>query len=140
MKQFTYALALGAALVLSLATPNAQAAPIIQSLTTANMSAAQFNSLFTPTAGDSPITQTYSFVNTGTAGTVSSEVFTGKGAAAGEYAYAYQFTVDKTPDVTTGKPVSVNSASMLFNATPVVSDFTGTNADAYVVTHGVVER
>ena len=49
MNKFTYALALGAGLVLSLAAPNAQAAPIVQSLTTADMSAAQFNSLFTPT-------------------------------------------------------------------------------------------
>ena len=44
------------------------------------MSASQFNSLFTPTAGISPLTQNYSFLNTGTAGTVTSEVFTGTGA------------------------------------------------------------
>ena len=33
MNKFTYALALGAGLVLSLAAPNAQADPIVQSLT-----------------------------------------------------------------------------------------------------------
>ena len=68
MNKFTYALALGAGLVLSLAAPNAQADPIVQSLTTADMSASQFNSLFTPTTGVSPLTQNYSFLNTGTAG------------------------------------------------------------------------
>ena len=46
MNKFTYALALGAGLVLSLAAPNAQADPIVQSLATADMSSAQFNSLF----------------------------------------------------------------------------------------------
>jgi hypothetical protein len=138
MNKFTYALALGAGLVLSLAAPNAQAAPIVQSLTTADMTASQFNSLFAPTTGISPLTQNYSFENTGTAGTVTSEVFTGTGAAAGVYAYAYQFTVNNATDSTTGEATSVNSTSMLFNATPVVTSFTGANAAAYVVTHGAV--
>jgi hypothetical protein len=138
MNKFTYALALGAGLVLSLAAPNAQAAPIVQSLTTADMTASQFNTLFAPTAGISPLTQNYSFLNTGTAGTVTSEVFTGTGAATGVYAYAYQFTVNNATDTTTGEPTSVNSTSMLFNATPVVSSLTGANADAYVITSGAV--
>ncbi len=138
MNKFTFALALGAGLALSLAAPNVQAGPIVQSLTTADMSASQFNSLFTPTAGISPLTQNYSFLNTGTAGTVTSEVFTGTAAAAGVYAYAYQFTVNNATDSTTGEATSVNSTSMLFNATPVVTNFTGTNAAAYVVTNGAV--
>jgi hypothetical protein len=140
MNKFTYALALGTGLVLSVAAPSAQATPIVQSLTTADLSASQFNSLFTQTAGMAPLTQNYSFVNTGTAGTVTSEVFTGNAgtAAGGVYAYAYQFTVNNATDTTTKEPTSVNSTSMLFNATPVVSSFTGTNAAAYVVTDGAV--
>jgi hypothetical protein len=138
MNKFTYALALGAGLVLSLAAPNAQATPIVQSLTTADISASQFNSLFTPTTGVTPMTQSYSFLNTGTAGSVTSEVFTGTGAAQGVFAYAYQFTVNNATDATTGQPASVNSTSMLFNATPVVSNFTGSNADAYLVTSGTI--
>jgi hypothetical protein len=138
MNKFTYALALGAGLVLSLVAPNAQAAPIVQSLTTANMSSAQFDSLFTPTPGVAALTQNYSFVNTGTAGTVESQVFTGTGAATGLYAYAYQFTVNNATDTTTQEPTSVNSTSMLFNATPVVTSFTGSNAAAYTVTDGAI--
>jgi hypothetical protein len=140
MNKFTFALALGAGLVLSLAAPNAQAGPIVQSLTTADLSASQFNTLFAPTAGVSPLTQNFSFLNTGTAGTVTSEVFTGNAgtAAGGAYAYAYQFTVNNATDTTTGEATSVNSTSMLFNATPVVSNFTGSNVDAYVVTNGAV--
>jgi hypothetical protein len=140
MNKFTFALALGAGLVLSLAVPNAQADPIVQSLTTANLSASQFSSLFTPTTGFAPLTQNYSFLNTGTAGTVTSEVFTGNQgtAAGGVYAYAYQFTVNSATDSTTGEPASVNSTSMLFNATPVVSSFTGSAADTYVITDGKI--
>ncbi len=84
------------------------------------------------------ITQNYSFLNTGTAGMVSSEVYTGQGAAAGLYAYAYQFTVNSATDTTTGEPTSVNSTSMLFNATPVVTNFTGSNAAAYEITNSAV--
>jgi hypothetical protein len=130
MNKFTYALALGAGLVLSLAAPNAQASAIVQSVDTANMTASEFNSLFTPISSAPVVTGNYSFMNTGTAGTVSSQVFEGTGAAAGLFAYAYQFTVDPG--------TSVNSASMLFNATPVVTDFTGTNAAAYTITNGAI--
>ena len=52
MNKFTYALALGAGLVLSLAAPSVQASPVqaspIQDLTPVVMSAAQFNRDFTP--------------------------------------------------------------------------------------------
>ena len=123
MNKFTYALALGAGLVLSLAAPNAQADPIVQSLTTADMSASTFNSLFTPTT--TVVDRELSFVNTGTAGTVASQVFAGTGADQGVYAYAYQFTVNNATDTTTGEPTSVNSTSMLFNATPVVTSIVG---------------
>jgi hypothetical protein len=136
MNKFTFALALGAGLLLSLAAPNAQASPIVQSLTTADMSVSQFNSLFKPTTTE--LSQNYSFENTGTAGMVNSQVFTGQGAAAGLYAYVYQFQVKTATDSTTGQLTSVNSASMLFNATPVTTNFTGSNAGAYVITAGAV--
>ena len=43
MNKFTYALALGAGLVLGLASPDASAAPIVQNLSPGTLSAAQFN-------------------------------------------------------------------------------------------------
>jgi hypothetical protein len=140
MTKFTYAIALGAGLVASLAAPAVQAGPIVQSLTTANLSAAQFDNLFTPVT--TVLSQNYSFENTGTAGVVQSQVFQGTGAEQGVYAYAYQFKVNNATDVTTGEPTSVNSVSMLFNATPVATSLTGasssTNPGAYVITNGTI--
>ena len=136
MNKFTYALALGAGLVLSLAVPNAQADPLIQDLTPTTMSSAQFNSLFT--ASTPVLTQNYTFMNTPTAGVVESQVFTGTGAAQGTYAYAYQFGVNNVTDTSTTQPTSVNSASMLFNSTPVLTSFTGHSASSYVITDGQV--
>ncbi len=138
MNKITYALALGAGLVLSLASPNAQADPIVQTLTPTPMTAAQFNSLYTPST--TVLTSGYDFMNTPNAGVVESQVFTGTGAAAGTYAYAYQFGVNSAVDTSIQQLTSVNSASMLFNATPVGTDFThtGTNTYAYVVTNGQV--
>jgi hypothetical protein len=102
------------------------------------MSASQFNSLYTPST--TVLTSNYDFMNTPNAGVVESQVFTGKGAAAGTYAYAYQFGVNNAMDTSIQQPTSVNSASMLFNATPVGTDFThtGSNTYAYVVTNGQV--
>ncbi len=140
MNKITYALALGAGLVLSLASPNAQADPIVQTLTPTPMSASQFNSLYTPST--TVLTSGYDFMNTPNAGVVESQVFTGNAntAAAGTYAYAYQFGVNNAMDTSIQQLTSVNSASMLFNATPVGTDFThtGTNTYAYVVTNGQV--
>jgi hypothetical protein len=71
-------------------------------------------------------------------------VFQGTGAEQGVYAYAYQFKVNNATDVTTGEPTSVNSVSMLFNATPVATNLTGsasssgTSSAAYVVTTGAI--
>ena len=124
MNKITYALALGAGLVLSLASPNAQADPIVQTLTPTPMSASQFNSLYTPST--TVLTSNYDFMNTPNAGVVESQVFTGTGAAAGTYAYAYQFGVNSAMDTSIQQLTSVNSASMLFNATPVGTDFTHT--------------
>jgi len=139
MNKVTYALALGAGLLLSLAVPNAQASPIVQTLTPTLLSAAQFNSLFT--ASTTVLTSNYQFLNTSVPnGVVESQVFTGKSntIASGLYAYAYQFGVNKVTDSTTGEATSVNSASMLFNSTPVVTSFTGKSASTYVVTNGQV--
>jgi hypothetical protein len=137
MNKFTYALALGAGLVLSLAVPNAQADPMVQSLTPTTMSASLFKSLYAPIPASPELTASYSFINTPNAGVVESQVFAGTGAATGSYAYAYQFGVNDVKD-TTGQPTNVNSASMYFNATPVVTDFTGKSATSYVVTNGQV--
>jgi hypothetical protein len=127
MNKFTFALALGAGLVLSLAATNAQADPMVQTLTPATMSSVTFNNLYAPDT--TVLTQPYSFMNTPNAGMVESQVFTGTGAATGTYAYAYQFDVNNTTDTSTAQATSVNSASMLFNATPLAT---------YVVTNGSV--
>ena len=118
MNKFTFALALGAGLVLSQATPTVHAGAIVQSLTPGTMTASQFNTLFTPTTG--VLTDNYTMMNTPTTGLVESQVFKGTGAAAGLTAYAYQFDVNNVTD-NGGQPTSVNSASMTFNATPVAA-------------------
>ena len=140
MNKITYALALGTGLLLSLASPNAQADPIVQTLTPTPLTALQFSQLYT--ASTTVLTSGYDFMNTPNAGVVESQVFTGDAntAAQGTYAYAYQFGVNNAQDTSIQQPTSVNSASMLFNATPVGTDFThtGSNTYAYVVTNGPV--
>jgi hypothetical protein len=140
MNKFTYALALGAGLVLSAAAPNAQADPIVQSLTPTVITAAQFSNDFTPIAAAPVMSQPYGFINTGNAGVVESQVFQGTGALAGLYAYAYQFGVNNVNDTATNQPTSVNSASMVFNATPYATNLIvpGTTSATYVVTDGQV--
>ncbi len=143
MNKFTFALALGAGLVLSLAAPTAQAdsmtgnaSPVVQALAPANLTAAQFNQDFTATTG--VLTNTYTFMNTPTSGVVESQVFQGTGAYSGLTAYAYQFGVKNVAD-STGTATSVNSASLQFNATPVpVSLNGGSNSSVFVVTDGQV--
>jgi hypothetical protein len=136
MNKFTYALALGAGLVLSLATPTVRAGAIVQNLPTATMTADQFNKLFTPST--TVLTNNYTVMNTPTTGVVESQVFQGHGAAAGLTAYAYQFDVNNVTD-NNKQPTSVNSASMTFNATPNPANLgTGATAAAYFVTNGPV--
>jgi hypothetical protein len=140
MNKITYALALGAGLVLSLAGPSATAAPIVQQLSTPSMSAATFNSLFKPIPGVAPITSSYQFMNTPTTGMVQSQVFQGTGSATGLYAYAYQIAVNNVTDVN-GQPTSVNSATLAFNATPAVASLSGAAAPGsatYVISDGKV--
>jgi hypothetical protein len=143
MNKLTYAFALGAGLVLSLAAPNVQADPIVQTLTPATLSASAFNTLFAPST--TVLNSSYEFMNTPGAGVVQSQVFTGTGAtvngmsSAGLFAYAYQIGVNNVNDTSINQPTSVNSASLLFNATPVGTNFAGTGTTfAYVVTNGQV--
>jgi hypothetical protein len=134
MNKFSFALALGAGLVLSLATPTVHADAIVQSLTPGTMTSAQFNSLFTPTTG--VLTDNYTLMNTPTTGLVESQVFKGTGAAAGLTAYAYQFDVNNVSD-NHGQPTSVNSASMTFNSTPQPANLgTGSTSAVFNVTDG----
>ncbi len=137
MNKFTFALALGAGLVLSLAGPSVHATPIVQQLSTPTMTAADFNSLFQPVAD--PIMSPYQFMNTPTTGMVESQVFQGTGSAAGLYAYAYQIAVNNVSD-NNGQPTSVNSATLAFNSTPTPASFTSgsTPSAVYVVTDGQV--
>ena len=135
MNKFTFALALGAGLVLSLAAPSAQASPVqastIQDLAPVTMSAAQFNSEFTPINGNSPLSKPFTFINTtDTAGTVQSQVFQGTGKLAGVYAYAYQFDVNPNVKDSTGQPIAVNSTAMYFNATPALANLTNASPSA----------
>ncbi|HZW30029.1 MAG TPA: hypothetical protein VFF52_04930 [Isosphaeraceae bacterium] len=142
MNKFTYALALGAGLVLSLAAPSVHASAVqsspIQDLTPTSLSAAQFNSDFTPITGVSTLSQPFTFLNTnGTAGTVQSQVFQGQGAYAGIYAYAYQIDVNNTKD-STGQPIGVNSTAMYFNATPAVEALVSGSPSAVYSVNGAI--
>jgi hypothetical protein len=137
MNKITSALALGAGLALSLAT-SAHADPIVQSLTPTTLTATQFSTDFQPITA--VLTSPYSFENTTNAGVVQSQVFQGVGALAGLYAYAYQVGVNNTTDVSINQPTSVNSASMLFDATPYATNqiLPGVTAATYVVPTGQV--
>jgi len=140
MNKISFALALGAGLVLNAAGRTAHAAPIVQQLDAPAITAADFNSLFKPIAEAPPITSEYRFINTPLTGVVQSQVLEGTGAFAGVYAYAYQFGVKDVSDAS-GEPTSVNSASLQFNATPTRADLLGTGGPGsavFVVKDGVV--
>ena len=141
MNKSTFAIVMGTSLVLGLASPKTHAAAAsnaIQTLTTAQMSADTFNSLFTPY--NTAILSPFAFSgSTGNSGLIESQVFKGQGAASGFYAYAYQLAVNNTTDAN-GNPVHVDSTSYNFGATPVGTDLTnsGTTSYAYVVPNGQV--
>jgi len=139
MNRFSNALALGVSLAVGLACSSARAVPMVQTLTPANLSAATFNADFT--AVTAPMISQYTFQNTPTSGVVESQVFRGVGAEAGLYAYAYQFGVNNVAD-NTGQPTYVNSASMVFNDTPVGTNLINPGGPqtyySYVVTNGQV--
>jgi hypothetical protein len=140
MNKITFALALGAGLVLCLTAPTAHAGPLVQTLTPTTISATTFNNDFTPVT--TVLSQPYAFFNTSGAGTVESQVFAGNAntAFAGLYAYAYQFDVANVNNTAINQPTSVNSASMLFNATPYATNaiVPGVTSATYVVTGGPV--
>lgn len=143
MNKFTSALALGAGLVLSLTGPSARAAavkaPVVQELSTPEISASTFNSLFQPIPGVEPIKASFQFMNTTTTGLMESQVFKGVGSMAGIYAYAYQIAVNNVSDVN-GEATSVNSASLAFNATPTLAALTpgATPSATYVSKDGQI--
>jgi hypothetical protein len=137
MNKISYALALGAGLVLA---PAASAAPIVQQLDSPEMTASAFNSLFKPIAEAPPITSEFKLMNTPVTGVVQSQVLEGTGAYEGVYAYAYQFGVRDVAD-NSGEPASINIASLQFNSTPVRADLLGTGGPGsavFVVKDGVV--
>jgi hypothetical protein len=143
MNKITYALAVGAGLFLSLTGPSASGAAItstnsVNTLMPTEMSASTFNNLFAPST--TVLTSNYAFMNTPNAGVVESQVFTGSAPSTqGLYAYAYQIGVNNVQDTSIKQPTSVNSASTLFNATPVGTNLTGTGTSyAYVITNGQV--
>jgi hypothetical protein len=88
-----------------------QAAPLMMNITAGEMTTSQFNSLFTPMASAPMIDAAYQFMKTPVSGYVESQVFQGTGAAAGLYAYAYQFVVNPVID-SSGQATSLNSATL----------------------------
>jgi len=92
---------------------------LVQTLSPASVTAAQFSTEFTPLT--SALSSLYSFLNQGTPGTVISQVFRGIGAYAGTYAYAYQLDANSAQTDTGSPPGAVGTASIVFNATPINS-------------------
>jgi hypothetical protein len=143
MNKMTFVLMMVTSLVLGLAAPQARASASatdhsIQTLTTGQMSADVFNSLFTPY--NTAILSPFAFSgSTGNSGMIESQVFQGKGAASGFYAYAYQLAVNNSTDAS-GNPVHVDSTSYNFGATPIGTDLTssGSTNYAYVIPNGQV--
>jgi MYXO-CTERM domain-containing protein len=133
MNKFKLAIALGTGLVLGVAAPTVHAAGITtttttstgsQPITTADLSASTFNSLFTPVAGVAPQTSTIDFYGAKGAGTLTSQVFVDQGAGPGGanlYAYAYQISSNKGVNDAGGQPTHINAASWQFNATPTAT-------------------
>lgn len=150
MNKFSLALALGTGLGLGALAPaarassitsSAAAAPELQTLSTATMSASEFSSLFKPVTGAQ--TSTIDFSGAPGAGTLTSQVFAGGSAnganANGLYAYAYQVSLNNTTNAS-GEPVHVDGSSWQFNATPTGSNLTGAAGPsyAYQITNGAV--
>ncbi len=145
MNKLSLTIALGTGLALGALAPAARAAsmtttPEVQTLSTANMSATEFNSLFAPVTGVQ--TSTIDFAGAPGAGTISSQVFSGGSAngvdATGLYAYAYQVSLNNTTN-SSGEPVHLDGSSWQFNSTPAGTNLAGTGTDyAYLVNTGAV--
>jgi hypothetical protein len=143
MNKLTLAFALGTGLTLSLAAPTVKAAPMIQNLSPQSVSADKFNSMFQQDPSAPVMTKAISLANkdgTGqTAGSISSEVFKGTGAAAGLYAYAYQLSVAPTAiDSKTSAPMHLDGTSFIFNGNPVATTALGGNASSFLVQGGPI--
>lgn len=138
MNKLMYSVALATGLALSLAASSAHA-DAIQSLSMADMSAAQFNSLFTPIDTAPVLSSSFKYADAPVSGTVNSQVFQGTGAAEGVYAYAYQYALNNVSD-SDSTPVDLRGTSWKFNATPVGADFTNTgqNVYAYSIKDGAI--
>jgi hypothetical protein len=148
MNKFSLALALGTGLTLGAAAPAARASATgtqpstIQTLSAANMSAAEFNALFKPdTAAQN---STIDFNGAPGSGILSSQVFAGgKDAATGTdatglYAYAYQVAVNNVTNAQ-GEPTHIDGASWQFNATPTGTGLAGAGTNfAYTIKDGAV--
>ena len=143
MNKLTLALALGTGLTLSLAAPPVQADPIIENLSPQEVSSSTFNSMF-QTVNNAPVlTQAISLANKDgmgqTAGTISSQVFQGTGAAAGLYAYAYQLSVSPTAvDSTTNAPMHLDGTSFIFNGNPISTSILGPTASSFLIKDGTI--
>jgi hypothetical protein len=147
MKKFSLALALGAGLTLGVAAPSAvrAAATSAQTITTANMSSAEFSRLFSPSTSATQSSTVDFFNESGASGTLRSQVFVGGKSTAdgidatGLYAYAYQVSTNNVTDKN-GQPIHISSAEFQFNSTPAGTTFgTGGNTVfGYTIADGKV--
>ncbi len=139
MNKFTYALALGAGLVLSLAAPNAQADP---DRPDADPGRHVGGTVQQPVHADArPVLTSELRFHEHAATRASWSRRSSRGQVRRRACMPMRTSSASTTSTTpsTNQPTSVNSASMLFNATPVVTNFTGTGTTAaYVVTDGQV--
>ena len=138
MNKLMYSVALATGLAFGLVGTSARA-DAIQSLSMADMSASQFNSLFTPIDDAPVLSSTFKYADAPVSGSVNSQVFQGTGAAEGVYAYAYQYALNNVSDGD-DTPVDLRGTSWKFNATPVGSDLTNTGQTtfAYAIKDGAV--
>jgi hypothetical protein len=111
---------------------------LIQNLATPEMSASRFNELFKPLDSAPALNSAYQYLGEPISGSVKSQVFQGKDAADGLYAYAYQVSVN--PNIDSNAPLHTDSVSFQFNATPQGTDLMnlGVPTYAYVVKDGAI--
>jgi hypothetical protein len=117
-----------------MAAPTVQADPIIQTINPTELSAAQFNSLFQPVSNAPVMTSSfnlYGYSGSSDSGVIQSQVFQGIGPEAGVYAYAYQIGVNPNATSSNGVPAHIDSASFVFNGTPVGADLTNAGQSSY---------
>jgi len=145
MNKLTSAVVVGIGWACALLVSPVQADPIIQTINPTQLTVSQFNNLFQPISNAPVMTSTYNlygYTGASDTGVMQSQVFQGVAGtvAEGLYAYAYQIGVNSGVTTSSGVPAHVDSASFVFNGTPVGSDFTnaGKSSYAYVVNNGQV--